>query len=381
MNKLELSKIKRNLKKESYSLNIHKIFNAFGKYDSKKIVVSQVKDFNNFLEDEMDMLYSHFKKALTGTIGKKLFDLEFTNDEMGKEKQSLLLAANRDNFEENALKIADSIIKTHATNSDLVITIAKMSLYIVEKIKDEDDEVLELKFILCTVNKVEAFEKQFVVSVGEILQEDDECFRVLDNLDMIINLKKPLDSFMFPSITDGQVDVNKVFYVAPKNDAINTAFVEDVLSCSKVKTAKEEKEIFTSVLKETLGENIDTEIIHEVYTNLKEIAFKKEREDAGTFTSNDIKVALKNIGCDDNEVERVQSVIEETTGEQETTFVATNIIPVSSNKVNIQGATAKVSLNGDKLNCVKKKVVDGKPSLVIELQPGDKLMLDGIELS
>lgn len=70
MNKLELSKIKRNLKKESYSLNIHKIFNAFGKYDSKKIVVSQVKDFNNFLEDEMDMLYSHFKKALTGTIGK-----------------------------------------------------------------------------------------------------------------------------------------------------------------------------------------------------------------------------------------------------------------------------------------------------------------------
>jgi hypothetical protein len=63
---------------------------------------------------------------------------------------------------------------------------------------------------------------------------------------------------LFPAFTDHSVDVNHILYYAGKVNQPNGTFIEDVLNYEDIITAQENKESFDQILKEVIGEEVDT---------------------------------------------------------------------------------------------------------------------------
>jgi len=57
----------------------------------------------------------------------------------------------------------------------------------------------------------------------------DNEFKANSALDSVINLNAPLEGFMFPSLSNGYSDYNKVLYYVSKPKELNTSFIENVL--------------------------------------------------------------------------------------------------------------------------------------------------------
>ena len=79
-----------------------------------------------------------------------------------------------------------------------------------------DDAVQAFNFILSCVNKIDIPKKTLKFDYA------DKEFKANSALDSVINLNAPLEGFMFPSITDGYSDINKVLYYASKPKELNS---------------------------------------------------------------------------------------------------------------------------------------------------------------
>lgn len=375
MNKQEISQIRKEFKDEAYKLSISNIFTGYGKANTKEILFSNVKGFYAFDFDEKEILYSNFKKALTGTLDTKLFELDFEESDFGNQQQRFLFSLKgNNNFEELSLELANNIMNQYVTDTDLVVTIASMSMQFSSKKDSEEDDEIEtgMNFILCTINKIAQREKEFIID------SESQDVELSSGLEFIVNMKKPVEGFMYPILTDGYEDTNKLLYIAPKANVVNDTFAKEILGCKVKRTAKDEKDIFSNILKASLGKKIKTEFIKEVYEDLVKVGV--ENED-GNFSSKDIERILRDKGVDEQNVLQVEKVVSDKVGQTSLDFNIDNVIPKGSSKsVKIKTLDADVSISGSNLNKIKQVKKNGKVCLMIELNQGEEVEVEGFNL-
>lgn len=376
MDKKELSGIRKVLKVDNdYKLRVGYIYNLYGKKDSKEIIFADKRAFGNLEEKEQELFLTNFKKMITGAIGTKLFELEFEAGDEGKKQQKLLcdILNKEDDFEEVAKELAGKILEEYVCDTDILISFMKAE-YIMptnkkKKNEDEgeDDTAVAFSFIMCSINRIEQPKKTLQFDF------DDKEFKVGSSLDLIINLNKPLDGFMFPTITEGYADINKVLYCTSKANQINEFFSNAVLSCKTIFTAKQEKEMFCKILKSAVGEKIKPELIHSVY---EEIVEEKEDNEEGTISASSIERILDSKGI---ETESIKNTITEITGDNTFDFKIDNIVPSSGKSIKINSSDANISLTPEALKNVKQvKNKSGRKCILIEID--ESVSLEGFEL-
>ena len=117
------------------------------------------------------------------------------------------------------------LIKKIAANykyeTDVVVTFIKAEYWLgsshrsIEADESIDDAVQAFNFILSSVNKIDVPKRTLKFDYT------DKEFKANSTLDSVINLNAPLEGFMFPSLTDGYSDVNKILYYASKPKELN----------------------------------------------------------------------------------------------------------------------------------------------------------------
>lgn len=377
MNKKELSAIRKVFKVENdYRLRVGDIYNLYGKQDNKKIIFADKRAFGNLDNEEQELFLANFKKMITGAIGTKLFELKFEEGHKGEVQQNILcdILNKEDDFEEKAQELAGKILQEYVCDTDILISLMKAE-YIMptnKKNKDEDqgedDTALGFNFIMCSINRVEQPKKALKFDY------DDKEFKVGSSLDFIINLNKPLDGFMFPTITDGYADINKVLYCTSKANQINEELSNAVLSCTTAFTAKQEKEMFSEVLKSTVGDKIKPELIHSIY---EEIVKEKENNDDGIVSLGDIERILNAQGIENTE--NIKNVMNKITGSTTFDFKVDNIVPSGGKSIKINSSDVNISLTPGALKNVKQvKNKNGRKCLLIEIE--DNVNIEGFEL-
>ena len=280
----------------------------------------------------------------------------------------------KSDFEENSLKLAQEIMNNYVTNSDLVITIADMTMQFNSRkskvdSEDEDCPITNVDFVLCTINSVYQKEKNVVLNLEE------KKFDLSNNLDFIIDMTKPIEGFMYPTITDGYEDCNKVLYIAPKANIINNVLAKDILCCTVKKTAKEEKELFSQLLRASLGNKVKTNFIKDIYQELFNVGIDNEE---GTISSKDIERVLSDKGIPEDKIFQIQKIASEKTGKSFIDFNIENIIPKSTSKsVKIKTLYTDVSVSSSNLNKIKKINKNGKVCLMIELNQQEEVEVEG----
>ncbi|EFG88617.1 hypothetical protein CLCAR_1362 [Clostridium carboxidivorans P7] len=402
MNKKDLADIRKEFKLGAYMLPIKEVYSVYLKKDNGEIITRELNHFEMMDIEKQELYLENFKKILTGTLDSKIFELDFKNKttieqldnnddlevEDGQEEdidstQQILYKALNENNESIAAyadKVVDKIAENYTYETDVVINFLRAEYYKGNKKKSMeaeesiDDFMQSIEFLLCSVNKVDVPKKALKLDYSDL------TFKPNSALDMIINLKSPLDGFMFPSISAEYTDVNKAVYYSSKAKQMNSVFVEEVLGCNVKATAIEEKETFHAILNTVVGDSIKPDTMQEIYERMNEkLEMEEEIEDdeEPTVDMKEVEEVLKESGIENTEV--VKSAFEELCG-SDYEFKVKNIVPdFKSKSIKIENENTNITITPRDLSSIKQiKDKRGRKCLLIELN--EDVQINGFKL-
>lgn len=389
MNKKDLSLIRKEFKLESYALPIKEVYSVYLKKDNGQIITKELTPFGMMDVETRELYLDNFKRVLTGTIDSKIFELDFKAQNQDMENglpdteentQNLLYKAlsEKSSIPEFADKIVDKISKNFNYDTDIVINFIKAEYYSKDrKSNGKEDESLEdyvqaIEFILCSVNKVDIPKK--------VLRFDYSQMKFTANsaLDVTINLKSPMDGFLFPSFSSEYVDVNKIVYYSHKSKELNQAFVEGVLDCGLKPTAIEEKKSFNTIIQTAVENKIKPQVMQEIYENINEKLEEAEDDDEEPkINMKEVSNILQESGVKDTEL--IKNAFEEVCG-GDYEFKVKNIVPdFESRSVKIENDNINITITPGNLSTVKQiRDKQGRKCLLIVLN--EDVTIDGLNI-
>ena len=276
MNKKEVAEIKRRLKKESCT--IQHMCGCYVDAEKNKLVTFSQK-FLNLEEDEFYKYLEIAGKALSGTLGNNLLELEFPIDEEAVGgRQQILMALRASKLEDDALldTYYDLIIDSYDYVGNYLITLY-YDVYDVplkgtdELAMDESDEVYE--YLLCCICPV-ALSKP---GLGYLEGEHRIGARIRD---WVVG---PTDTaFLFPAFNGRATDIHSTLVYTKNAKEPHAEFWANGLGCGTKRTATQKRDAFENMVVQTLGpddeETKDT--VLNVQQNLNDfILVEKEKVD------------------------------------------------------------------------------------------------------
>ncbi|MDY3871628.1 MAG: DUF4317 domain-containing protein [Roseburia lenta] len=276
MNKKEVAEIKRRLKKENCT--IQHMCGCYVDAEKNKLVTFSQK-FLNLEEDEFYKYLEIAGKALSGTLGNNLLELEFPIDEEAVGgRQQILMALRASKLEDDALldTYYDLIIDSYDYVGNYLITLY-YDVYDVplkgtdELAMDESDEVYE--YLLCCICPV-ALSKP---GLGYLEGEHRIGARIRD---WVVG---PTDTaFLFPAFNGRATDIHSTLVYTKNAKEPHEEFWANGLGCGTKRTATQKRDAFENMVVQTLGpddeETKDT--VLDVQQNLNDfILVEKEKVD------------------------------------------------------------------------------------------------------
>lgn len=376
MNKKDLADLRKEFKVSTYMLSVKEIYSVYLKKDNKAIIMKELNYLDMMDVEKRELYLENFKKVLSGPIDSKIFELDFMAQDTGNDAesadnaQSVLYNCLRsgESIVEYADKLVEKIAENYNYEMDVVINFVKAEYLKGSRNRSEeadesaDDHVQAVEFILCSINKVDAPKKILKFDYSEL------TFKPSSAIDVELNLKTPLDGFMFPSIGGDFIDVNKIIYYSSTSKQMNVSLVENVLGCNLKPNAIEEKESFNAILHTVVGGRIKPETMQEIYEKINEkLEFADEEdEEEPTVNMKEITRVLESSGIEKTEM--VEAAFEEICG-GDYDFKVKNIIPAFESKsIKIENENTNVTITPRDLSSVRQ-VIDkkGKKYLLIEL--------------
>ena len=231
------------------------------------------------------------------------------------------------------------------------------------EMEDASDEVYE--HILCAICPVKLSKPG--LSYQAELNEFHDRIR-----DWIVEM--PEIGFLFPAFNDRSTDIHNILYYTKNAEDLRSGFVDEVLGCVLPMTAKNQKEIFHTLIEDTLGTDCSFDAVKNIHDSLYDIIEeKKEEPDPVLFDKTDIKNLLANSGVETEKLENFEKSYEETTVSP-APMMASNI--ANTRKFEVKTPDVTIQVNPGRSDLVETKIIDGKPCLVIAIN--DAVEVNGI---
>ena len=372
MIKKEINEIKGLYKLEECS--IARICGCY--VDGEKNKITKINQrFLNLPEEEQHKYFEIFKKTLSGTTGKNLINMQFTTDSYMDEGARTFLYKLRDSgLEDDKLleQFYDKVISSYSYIGNYIILLIHQVYDIPGKTKDniemEDasDEVYD--YLLCSICHVS------LSKPGLSYNENDNMFHNQEQSHMV---DLPDIGFLFPAFNNRQEDGDKVLYYSKDANMFEYQFLSSVLDCEVPLTAGNQKEIFQTLVTETLGEDCDYEIIKNIHDNLNEmIQEKKSEPEPVILDKTEVKELLEKSGVEEEKLNDFEEHFEMQAGEN-ATFMAENI--AETRKFEVKTPDVVVKINPDRTDLVDTMIIEGKKCLVIQID--EHIEVNGITVN
>lgn len=369
MNKKEIAEIKKQFTQDKCAIT--RICGCY--VDGEKNKKTEIKEaFLSLPEEEIFKYFSIFRKALSGTVGKNLLNMEFplATEEAGGTQDFLMQLRASALKDENLLEeFYDKVIENYYTVENYLILLIH-AVYDVpgkasdgEEMFDASDEVYD--HILCCICPVT------LSKPGLAYDETSNSFRTRV-LDRVVDM--PEIGFLFPAFNDRSTDIHSLLYYVSKPEELQFDFVEPVLGCELPLSAGDQKETFQTIVEETLGEACDYEIVKNIHDKLNEmIEEKKEEPEPVVLDKAEVKRLLEYSGVAEDKLQNFDEKFE-ANADEKAQFVATNVANVRQFEVKTPDVVVKVS--PDRTDLVSTRIIDGRKCLVIALESG--VLVNGI---
>ena len=371
MNKKEISEIKKQFSQKNCAIT--RICGCY--VDGEKAKKAEMKEaFLALPEEEMFKYFNIFKKALSGTVGKNLLNMEFPmHEEESGGKQEFLMRLRTSALKDDTLLEAfyDHIIESFYYVGNYLILLIHAAYDVPGKatdnmeMEDASDEVYE--HILCCIYPVN------LSKPGLSYDAVDNCFRNRIQ-DWIVEM--PALGFLFPAFNDRSSDIHSVLYYTQNAEELDNGFMEYVLGCERPMSAGGQKETFQTLIEETLGTECEYEIVRNIHDKLNEmIEEKKDDPEPLVLDKGEVKHLFALSGVEDEKLEQFDSFYEMAAGEN-TKLLASNV--ANTRKFEIKAPDIVIQVSPDRADLVETKIINGRKCLVIELN--DSVEVNGISV-
>lgn len=424
MTKKDILELKRRMKKEACTFT--KLCGCY--VDGNKNIILKINEtFLNLKDEEFFKYLDIAKKALSGTIGNNLLELEFAPVGEGEDSmQSFLLGMRDSKLKNEALldRLYEKIIEKYDYTGNYLILLFHDAYDVVIKTSDnnkldESEEVYD--YVLCAVCPVE-------LSKAALGYREDENRIGARMRDWVVGM--PEVGFLYPAFTDRSTDIHAVMYYTKDAKETHTEFMEEILGCKSRRSGTEEKETFKSVIENVIG---DDEQSNEVFIKLqKNLNYMIEEEEALNYgskeplmlTNSSVKELMEDTDISDEIKGKIEKAYDETFGEEppeaknlldkkaleqsakrdrtvelekqvnvlkqqlENKKSADDEPPFDTDEtpfdadepldVNFTSADISLNVSQSKLTEIKTEIIDGKKCIVIPVEEGESTSINGV---
>ncbi len=373
MTRKELNEIK-----SQYTLEDCGILRLCGCYvDGERNKITQFNEnFLNLPEEEKHKYFDIFKKTLSGTPGKNLVDMKFNVDAYADEGARTFLMNLRDSgLKDDRLldEFYDRIINNYSYVGNYLILLINQVYDIPAvttdniEMDDASDEVYS--YILCSICHVN------LSKPGLGYDEEDNNFHDKKQNHMV---DVPDVGFLFPAFNKRSADEDMTLFYTKDVSEFEDGLIDCLLDCAVPLPAKQQKETFTSLVNEALGEEADLEIVKNIHENIEQIIEEKKQESPAPvmLDKTEMKDLLEKSGVKEEKLENFEEHFEMAAGEHGK-LVASNVS--SGKKFEVKTPDVVIKINSDKTDIVSTQVIDGRQCLVIQID--ERLEVNGISVN
>ncbi len=374
MNKKEIMEIKKRLKKDDctftrmcgcYVNSEHSQVTRFG------------KTFLNLEEEELFKYLEIAKKILSGTVGNNLLELEFPlSEEAAGGKQQFLLGLRESRLKnEDLLDLFYQLIIENYDYAGNYLILLFHDAYDVpvrtkdHKSLDESEEVYE--YLLCALCPVTLSKP----GLGYLEESNEIGLRMRDWI-----VEAPDAGFVFPAFTERSSDIHAALFYSKNAKEPPMEFMEGVLGCDRKMTAFEQKEVFRSILEDTLGQECGYETVKEIHDKIQEKITEnaeiKNGEEAEPIelTKETLKDILNTSGVDEEKITQSEQIYDERVGNAR--LYAENV--VDKRKFEVKTYDVVLHVKPEKASQIKSQIIDGQKCLVIPMDANENVNVNGI---
>ncbi len=373
MTRKELNEIK-----SQYTLENCGILRLCGCYvDGERNKITQFNEnFLNLPEEEKHKYFDIFKKTLSGTPGKNLIDMKFNVDAYADEGARTFLMNLRDSgLKDDRLldEFYDRIINNYSYVGNYLILLINQVYDIPAvttdniEMDDASDEVYN--YILCSICHVN------LSKPGLGYDEEDNNFHDKKQNHMV---DVPDVGFLFPAFNKRSADEDMTMFYTKDVSEFEDGLIDCLLDCVAPLPAKQQKETFTSLVSEAVGEEADLQVVKNIHANLEQIIEEKKQESPAPvmLDKNEMKNLLEKSGVKEERLENFEEHFEMAAGEHGK-LVASNVS--SGKKFEVKTPDVVIKINSDKTDIVSTQVIDGRQCLVIQID--ERLVVNGISVN
>ena len=371
MNKKDISEVKKLLAKKT--CRIDKISGCMVDGDGKRSDVIG-EHLRRMDEDESDLYLGLVRKALSGKIGKNLYNTEFPlSEEKDGGKQHALHAFLDDQLDtdDKTKKFCQNIADNIHMDSAYAILIAKGVYDIPAKAKDgavlEDaSEDVYLFEITCICP----------VKVGKKMLVFNESSKNLASSGTVLSIEAPVAGFLYPAFDNRQTNIHAALYYVKKETERHQDLSDLIFGADLMTAESDQKELLAAVVEKTLGRDCDFDQVRSINDAVNQASKEmSDTDEPAEIGKNDLKRILRDSGVPEDKLNKFDAVYDEVVGEK-SSFGAENINAGST--VKMESSSVKISMKNEMANMLETKVIGGREFLLIPIQ--DDITFNGVQI-
>ena len=371
MNKKEVLEIRKQFTPENCTIT--RICGCY--VDGDKNKKTELKEaFLSLPEEEIFKYFELLRKTLSGSLGKNLLNLDFPlASEQEGGTQAALLALRDSKLKDDALieEFYDRVINTYEYVGNYLILLIHDAYDVPGKTTDgltmDDASDTVFEYIMCCICPVNLSKPG--LSYDSINNEFHNRIR-----DWVVEM--PETGFLFPSFNDRATDIHSTLFYSKNPEEAHSEFVENILGCTMPLSAGTQKEAFQALIEETLGDEVEYEVVKNIHENLTEmIEEHKEIPEPLTLDKHQVKSLFEKSGVKEEKLTDFDKLYDAAAGEDTSLFV-NNVANVRTFEVKTPDVVVKV--NPERADLVNTLQIDGKRCLVIEIN--DHVEVNGITI-
>ncbi len=373
MNKAETLEIKKQFSPDKCTID--HICGCYVDHEKNKRLITK-NAFGSVPEEEMYKYLDIFSHTLTGTFGKNLISLEFPIDqEAVGGTQEFLLTLRDSHLEDDALldQFYDKIIANYVNGENYYIILVH-AVYDIPGIASDGttmDDASEniYDYILCSICPVKLSKAALGYNESKNVIEDRFRDWVVDG---------PTKGFLFPAFIDRNADIHNMLYFTKKPEDIQPEFVQAMFGGRAPMSAPEQKDIFNTIVADTVGEEADYDIMKNIHENLQTMIDEHEGDpEPLELGRKDVEHLLSDSGVSEDKMQYFKKNYDNIVGENEDyPLLASNI--ANTRKFDIETPDVVIKVKPDRADLVETKIIDGRQCLVIAVD--DHIEVNGINV-
>ncbi|MBE6622079.1 MAG: DUF4317 domain-containing protein [Ruminococcaceae bacterium] len=373
MNIKEIAEIKKRFHAEKG--NISRIRGCC--VNEKKEIISQFDQSLNLMSvEESEEVLSLLKKTLSGSLGRNLIDVSFTNHQVLDSEEHRLLSAVRTSHladDEAVGRLFDRIRAGYESDGNYLILLASDS-YDVPSYSSDGEKKGDSKgvytYFLCAICPV----KMTRSTLGYRMVEHQLRNNTPDWV-----IAPPQAGFLFPAFDGRTANIyNVLFYTRDVSD--NREELVDALFRSTVPMpAATQKQAFQTMIRDTLAEELSIDVVktvqEQIGTMIEEHKALKD-PDPLVVSKHTVSDLLRSCGVEEARVDSFGERFDETFGEK-AEVPPQNLLNVK--QFEVKTPSVSIRLTAETSDLVETRVIDGQKYILVRAE--GVVEVNGVEIS